>query len=240
MCEGDYMNPVVVMAMWGRRQLVEVNLRLLSLQKCQIIVVASIQEDFDFLRGLQIPHLQIVPAPNNPLGRKWQTGVDQARILGANPVIICGSDDFFSANFIEKACNLSKYHDFIFFDNWFIHTPKERKNYFLRYNMMKYDKPPLGSGRIYSHNFLEKRHWQLFDTGKDVHLDDFSWDNKKHEDKLLLNPADMNILAVKGNWEQLNPLDRILSSSSIDWNFEKEIDKHFNFPQSVHETFKGI
>lgn len=234
------MKPVVVMAVWGRMRLVEINLRLLSTQNCEIIVVASIQEDFDALRAMNIPHLQIVPAPNNPLGRKWQIGVDQARILGANPLIICGSDDFLSQDFIEKASNLAKFHDFIFFDNWFIHTPKDEKSYFLRYNMMKFSKPPLGSGRIFSLNFLEKRHWQLFDTGKDRLLDDFAWHNTRHEDKILLNPPGMHILAVKGEWEQLNPLERILSAESIDWDYEKEIDKHFNFPKTIKELFQNL
>lgn len=234
------MNPTIVMAMWGRRPLVEINLRLLSTKNCQLIVVASIHEDFEFLRGLKIPQLHIVPCTNNPLGKKWQAGVDQARTLGANPVIILGSDDFLSDNFIEKASNLSKYYDFIFFDNWFIHEPKSAKNYVLRYNMMKHDKSPLGSGRVYSHSYLEKRHWQIFDTGIDVKLDDFAWKNVRHEDKILLNPPDMNILAVKGSWEQLNPIDRILSHPTIDWDFEKEIDKHFNFPKSIKETFQNL
>jgi hypothetical protein len=55
-----------------------------------------------------------------------------------------------------------------------------------------------------------------------------------------MNPPDMNILAVKGAWEQMNPIENILSSSTIDWNYEKEIDKHFNFPKSVKETFAQI
>jgi hypothetical protein len=241
MHEGNnMMNPVVVMAVWGRQKLVEINLRMLSEQKCQVIVVASAPEDFVFLRSLKLQNIQIVPHPNNPLGKKWQEGVDQARILGANPVIICGSDDFLSSNFIEKACELSKYHDFIFFDNWFIHEPKGCKNYTLRYNMAKYNKPPLGSGRIYSHDFLQKRHWQLFDTGKDIHLDNFAWENVRHQDRILMNPKDMHILAVKGDWEQINPIDKILSHSTIDWDHEKSIDQYFNFQKSVKETFQGI
>jgi hypothetical protein len=234
------MNPVVVMAMWGRQSLVEINLKMLCRQNCRVVVVASAPEDISFLVSLKLQNIQIVQHSNNPLGKKWQEGVNHARILGANPLIICGSDDFFSENFIEKASELAKNNDFIFFDNWFIHSPKDQKNYTLRYNMIKHGKPPLGSGRIYSKKYLDKRHWQLFDTGKEIHLDDFAWNNLRHEDKILLNPMGMHILAVKGSWEQINPLDRILSHSTIDWDHEKEIDKYFNYPKSIQETFKGV
>lgn len=234
------MNPTVIMAIWGRQSIVEVNLRLLAMQNCQIVVVCSINEDSNFVRGLKLPNIHIVTTSNNPLGKKWQFGVDHARTLGANPVIILGSDDFLSANFIEKACELSKYHDFVFFDNWFIHAQKEQKNYFLKYNMIKYGKPPLGSGRVYSERFLERHNWALFDTGKDWHLDDFAYFTMKSEDKILLNPTGMNILAVKGSWDTMNSLDKILSSDSIDWSHEKQIDQYFNFPKSVKETFQNL
>jgi hypothetical protein len=232
------MNPVVVMAMYGRRKLVETNLRLLSEQNCTVVVAASIYDDFNFLRELRIPNLQIIPTSNKPLGRKWQEGVDSCRILDANPLIILGSDDFLSQNFVKKACELAKEFDFVFFDKWFILDQQSGKQYSLRYNMMKHGKPPLGSGRIFSKAFLERHHWQLFDTSLNIKLDDFIYDNILSDDKILLNPDGMNILAVKGNHETMNPLNKILSNQTIDWTPEKTIAGAFNFRKPIKELFE--
>lgn len=228
------MNPVVVMAMYGRRSLVEINLSLIP---CQVVVAASIHEDFDMLRSLKNPNVQIVPTSNYPLGKKWQDAVDCARILQADPLIILGSDDFLSKCFIARACEMAVDHDFCFFDHWFIHDQVSKKQYSMRYNMMKYGKPPLGSGRIFSKAFLDRRSGQIFDTSLSVKLDDFAYENVISSDKILLNPEGMHVLAVKGRHESLNPLDRILSTESIDWTEEKNIDQYFNFEKPIKEMF---
>ncbi len=230
------MNPVILIAVYGRMRLVEINLRLLSEQNCQIVCVASLDEDFKALRKMAIPNLQIIPAPNNPLGAKWQSGVDQCRILDADPLIILGSDDFLDQTFIKNACRISKYMDFVCFDRFFIHSPNDGKNYSLRYK----NKFPLGSGRVYSKKYLNEKHWIMFDSERNRLLDDFAWDNTKFGDKILFNPEGMNLLAVKGQWEVLNPLDKILQSESIIWDYETEIDKYFNYSTPIHEIFKNL
>lgn len=227
------MNPIVVMAVYGRRPLVEINLRLLTEQKCQLVVMASLQDDFDFLRQLKLKNLQIIPAPNSPLGRKWQMGVDQSRILDADPLIILGSDDFLNQNFIERACELSPIHDFICFNEWHIYAPKDKKSYSLKYKTMF----PLGGGRVYSREFLDRRQWRLFDAEKERLLDDFAWQTTEYKDSILFNPAGMHILAVKGQWEQLNPLDKILSADSISWKEVKTLDHLFNFSKPIQKLF---
>lgn len=236
------MNPIILIAMFGRRRLVEINLRLLAEQKCQIVVVASLQEDFAFLRSLKIPHLQIVPAPNNPLGAKWQVGVEQCRVLKADPLIILGSDDYLSADFVSRACQLSTAFDFVCFNTWSIYEAQTGKAYQLTYNkkMANGGRFPLGSGRSYSGRFLDRKYWQLFDPSLNRLLDDFSWNSVKAPDVILFNPAGMSLLAIKGNWEQFNPLDKILSSPNITWERVKieDLDKVFNFKESIKQTFK--
>lgn len=224
-------NPVVIMAMLGRREFVKVNLQHIE---ASVVVAASLQEDFDFLRALRAPHLQIVPVSNNPLGAKWQAAVNAARILGADPLITLGSDDFLSAGFIKKAVELSQYNDFIFFDKWHIFDCEGRKYYSLDYQMDKFSKPPLGSGRVFSSRFLESHSWQLFDPSMSKRLDDFAWNNHRDGDRLLKNPEGMSILAIKGRHETMNPLNTILSSESIRWQAAKEIP---NFGFNPKETF---
>ena len=228
------MNPIIVMAMWGRRELVRKNLEMLD---AQVIVASSLQEDFDFLRSLKVNNLQILPTSNRPLGAKWQHAVDAARLLGADPLIILGSDDFLSAGFVAKACHLTKDFDFIYFDKWYIFDTQSRKSYALDYQMARFGKPPLGSGRIYSKKFLDAHSGRLFDNGIDSRLDDYAWDQVNHaNDQLLMNPDGMAVLAVKGPHEQLNPLSRILASDAIKWS-ECAIDQYFNFSKPIKEIF---
>lgn len=228
------MNPIVVMAMWGRRRLVQLNLEMLP---CQVVVASSLQEDFEFLRTLQLERVQIMPTSNRPLGSKWQHAVNAARLLGADPLIILGSDDFLSTGFVERACQLSCDYDFIYFDKWFIFDTASRKSYALDYQMSRYGKPPLGSGRVYSKRFLDAHGGRLFDGSMDSRLDDYAWEHVNHTaDRLLMNPDGMAVLAVKGPHEQLNPLSRILSSDSIKWR-EGPIDKHFNFSKPIKDIF---
>jgi hypothetical protein len=226
------MNPVIVMAVWGRLRLVEINLQLLASQKCEVVVVTSLQQDFDFIRKLKHKNVHVVSHSNNPLGKKWQFGVDHARSLGANPVIILGSDDFLSSEFVEKAVEQARQNEFIFFTEWSIFDSKTSNCYHLRYKKVF----PLGSGRIYSSSFLDRKSWQIFDTGKDIHLDDFAWDNLDQLDKVIMNPPGLKLLAVKGNWEQLNPLNSILSAHSITWEPVKNLD----FGYDVKQTFKNL
>lgn len=222
--------------MFGRKPIVKLNIEQLSKENCTIVVAASIQDDFDFLRSLKLPHLQIVPTSNYPLGAKFQQGIDQCRILNADPLIVTGSDDLLSAGYIQRATELAKRHDFICLNHWFIHHPETGKDYRLKYNFTF----PLGGGRVFSKRFLDSKFWQIYDRSLNVKLDDFIWNTTKFEDQVLFNPDGMNILSIKGSWETMNPIDKILSAGSITWNYEKEIDRHFNFDRPVKEIFRNL
>lgn len=234
------MNPIIVIACWGRLPLLEINLRMLLAQGAQVVVTVSLNQDANFIKGLKLKNVHMVTVANNPLGKKWQAGVNKARELGADPLIIVGSDDFLSANFVSKACNLSRYKDFIFFDHFFIHAPESGQNFYIKYNMERWDKPPIGSGRIYSKLLLERRNWGIFDPEADIHLDNYAWENKHHDDQLMCDPNGINVLAVKGSWECMNPMDKILLSDTIYWEEEKNIDQHFGYGKTVKDIFKDL
>lgn len=220
------MNPIILMAMYGRKPVVEVNLRIT--EGC-FLVVTSLQDDMDFLRRLNLPNVQILPAPNHPLGYKWQCGVEGARKLGADPLIILGSDDFLSHGFVKKACEWSKKFDFIYFDKFYIHDLIEKESFFIDYQMVKWNKPPIGSGRIYSKQFLDKHDWKLFDVNLGWKLDDFAWSNRRSDILELMNPPDMHILAAKGRWEQKNPIEKFLGHDKLSWKYESDLNKVFGF-----------
>lgn len=226
------MNPIVLIAMYGRRPLVKINLELLYKQKCKIVVITSSDPDYHFVRDLDFDNVRICTAPNQPLGKKWQIGVDFCKAAGADPLIILGSDDFLSSDFISKACEIKE--DFTFFTEWYIHDLINKKDYHLRYRNLF----PLGSGRVFSKLFLDRNDWKIFDDTRSRLLDDYAWDNVKESDKILINPKGMKLLAVKGRWETINELEKILEAETIQWEPETKINSHFGF--DIEQTFRGI
>ncbi len=189
---------------------------MLAEEECNGIVTASIQDDFDFINKLKLPNVTLVPYSNYPLGAKWQHGVNHARMIGTETLIILGSDDFLSKGFVKKATDLSKKHDFIFFDKFYLLDMNSKFQYKFDYKMMEYGKPPIGSGRVFSKKFLDSHSWNLFDTSLQTKLDDFAWHNHKFSDRLLMNPEGMAVLAVKGSWDCLNPIDKFFATDTID------------------------
>lgn len=230
------MNPVIVMCVWGRLELVEINLRLLESQYCKVVCVVSTKQDHEFINRLKLPYVHLFEHANIPLGQKWQFGAECARKLGADPVIILGSDDYLSENFVRIGSKMSKYNDFIYFDRWMIYEPGTQKGYSLQYQTTF----PLGSGRVFSKSFLDRYKWELFDTGRNYHLDEFIWDQTGFNDMILRNADGMNLLSIKGKWEAMNPLDKLLNTERIKWDYENNLDKHFNFNRPIKEIFSCV
>ena len=228
------MNPVILIAMYGRKQLVQTNLELLRKQNCKVVVITSTDPDYLFIRDLDMPNVEICVAPNHPLGKKWQIGVDYCKNLKADPLITLGSDDFLSSGFVDKAITFKEL-DFIFFTQWHIHDSINKKDYFLKYKNLF----PLGSGRVFYKKFLERNNWILFDSERERLLDDYAFDSIKYDDRILINPPEMKLLSIKGRWETMNPMEKILEASEkIDWWPEMSIDHHFGFERQIKDMFQ--
>jgi len=228
------MNPVILIAMYGRKKLVQTNLELLQKQKCTVVVITSSDSDYLFIRDLDMDNVHSCVAPNQPLGTKWQIGVDYCKNINADPLIILGSDDFLSSGFVEQAINYKEL-DLIFFTQWHIHDSLSKKDYFLRYKNFF----ALGSGRVFYKRFLDRNNWIVFDKDRSRLLDDYAFDSIKYYDKVLVNPPGMKLLSIKGAWEVMNPIEHILSASDkIDWWPEVSIDHHFGYDRKIKDLFQ--
>lgn len=221
------------MAFWKRHEVVKRNIELLSLQTVPFILatVYSDDEDGEFIYEMKNKYPRMVRpvfAENNPLGKKWQAGVNYAKAIGADPLITLGSDDFFNVDFVKNACELSKEIDFVGLTQWWAYDSTIQQLYKLRY-IADF---PLGGGRIYSEKLLFQMDWELFDSEKNHHLDDYAW-TKKDKTWVLLDettPYGLQILSVKGNWNTMNPLEKILNNpANILWSKINNIDKEMGF-----------
>ncbi len=191
-------SPCVVIATHQRLQITTVNIKQLISQGVKVVLVCSDTMEKQYYENFDI---HVVLAPNNPLGAKWQAGVDYARQYDPSHIVITGSDDLLSNNFFEKYCTLDD--EFICFYQWYIWY--NSKLYQLRYLPLL----PLGGGRIYNRALLGKMNYRLFDTSKSRLLDDFAWNKMKeiNEVKMFAVRSIPEILAIKGAWPCMNPVD---------------------------------
>lgn len=214
-----------VLASHGRMKIVLQNVyHLLSMG--EVFIAVSDRDEYDKLKALPC-HVFLVP--NKPLGNKWQYCVSYARTFNPSCLIICGSDDFLSTDYIENAMKLvDRGYDFIGVNEWFMTDGK--KHYKAKYKHRQ--DFPAGSGRVFTKKCLDKINWHLFDTKRDRLLDDKAldqiWDAKiKSYISQDAEEDGLRILAVKGDWPVLNPLAKFLTSKTIEITKIKELPKQF-------------
>lgn len=187
------MNVCAVIPTHNRKEITSINIQLLLRQGIKIVLVVSTEEERAFYSGFAI---EVIVRQNNPLGRKWQEGVNYARNLQPEYLIILGSDDILSKDFVEKYCGqwlFVGFKAFYIYENGRVHLLSYLVN------------QCIGGGRVFHRDFLNAVGWQIF-INKERLLD-----NKASE--LSTNFARCielrfpEVLAVKGNWPVLNPFD---------------------------------
>lgn len=218
------MNPLIVIATHGIERAA---ITLDNIKACYpygvVLVISDILE-----RGFydDRENVHVVMAPNEPLGQKWQTGIDEARQMPHSHLVITGSDDILAKGYVEYAMSFRL--DFVGLRAWYI--LHEDKLYLIEYKAP--GNIPLGGGRVYSKKFLESIDYQLFDTGKSKLLDNHAWNKaSKSRHKLIYQPK---ILAVKGPWVCMNPVNLSHPNVKLIKTYEGDemksiIEKNFDY-----------
>jgi len=212
-----------VIASHGRLGILKQNIKHL-LNYGDIFLTVSYEEDDRFIYHNFIneiddpfPKLHYSTGPNNPLGNKWQRCVDMARSVNPSLLITCGSDDFISTDYIENAMKiLDKGYDFVGANYWYM--TDGRSHYKAKYRHRQ--DFPAGSGRVFTKKCLDAINWEVFDRKKDRLLDDKALEQiKKAKIKTYISQEPekdgLRILAVKGNWDCLNPMQKFLTSKTV-------------------------
>jgi hypothetical protein len=188
-----------------------------------VFLAVSDRKEMELIKS-QCQEVNITVVQNNPLGRKWQSAVDLARKHGAETIITCGSDDVLSNNYGSIAMQLVDQYDFIGLNHW--HVTDGSNHYLMSYRFLKGF--PAGSGRIFSKRCLDTIGWNLFDTRANRLLDDQAMNliYRYGMDMLIdqvSTPNWLNVLAIKGNWQCLNPLSKFLIAPTIECEKLKEL-----------------
>lgn len=200
--------PVVVIASHQRQQITEtvINKVLKSHNSVRIVLVVSLIDEFNHFKSLNYDRLALAIFPNKPLGNKWQQAVNIAKKIGADPVIILGSDDELNTEFIDNSLKLldQGYHFITFRRYKILHKGI----------LYTYDYKPemgLGSGRVYTAEILNTFKWHLFESSKNKHLDDLGYKQVIQSNKKFLvvenDDYGLIITSIKGDWVMLNPFE---------------------------------
>lgn len=204
------MKSVVLIATHQRLNITSKTIEILSNQNCEIVLVVSESSEFAYFK-IHHPKIHIVQYSNDKLGLKWQAGIEYCKRLNPLSVIIQGSDDVLSKEFISNVdYQVRRGIDFVGLQRWYIYDPTLESLYLFDYTPKDF---PLGGGRFYSRNMLDKINWKVFDTSRNSCLDDMGWNKAKaYNYKLIRKTEESNvhILAIKGNWKVMNKLEDTL------------------------------
>jgi hypothetical protein len=218
-----------VMASHGRVNLVKQNINnILSMGDLYLAITEKSEaEQYSKSESVTGNQLHIETVPNNPLGNKWQHSVDMARKSNPDYLVTCGSDDFLSTDYVENAIKIIEQgHDFVGVNGWYMSDGK--KFWKTKYRHLR--DFPAGSGRVLTKKALDLINWQMYDRKLDRLLDDKLRNQvQKHKIKTFISQdpdkEGLRILAVKGKWDVLNPLEKFLMAPTIEMTRINELPK---------------
>lgn len=180
-------------------------------------VVVTVTNESEFELYDRKTGAYVFKCDNSPLGNKWQTALDKAKLLNPDYIIPVGSDDFLCYNYFDNAKRLiSKGYDFVGVNGWYMSDGKQhfKSKYKLRTDF------PAGSGRVFTKKALDACNWQLYERSLNRLLDDKALAQMKNANIKTYISQDqdkdgLKILALKGRWNCLNPLDKFFTSKTI-------------------------
>jgi len=200
---------IAIMAAHRREKITIKSIERLRRQNYEINEIVVVGDSSIEQMVAQKTGCKYVSHANMPLSDKWQAGVDYAKNLSADAIMICGSDSWYTNNWIKR-CAKSINQGFDLVGTVFFHTCKAYPNQKLRIIQRRYvgrrAQEPVGGGRVISARILNKFNWKLFPVGLKSGLDKPSYDKiVEYGGKIELINNDIKGLGIKSTWDTLNP-----------------------------------
>ena len=188
-----------------------------------IVLVYSLDDDYNFITEYDNVHYHY--SPNSPLGSKWLSGVLYSRLYSPKTIMILGSDDMVSKNYLIYGYNkiVKENYYLVYSDKWYTYDSNNKKLFISKYKQTKRPRyGGIGAGRFWSTEFLDLYRGRIFDPLLNKSLDTFgpllfyyqkSLDTQ-YEIKILAS-KECGILLYKGKHKCFNSLNVILKSQQI-------------------------
>ena len=166
----------ILTALWGRPKLTVLFLKRLQAlsAKFGITCVAVGSEGKPLEDRCREYGVEYIDHPNKPLGRKWNYGLQVFKNFPeVTHVMILGSDDFVSDDFVEYIIGFMTKHETDFFGcvdvYMFGANPKRRG--FGQFYYFTYSGYLVGPGRCYSRKAIDLLDWQIWGDMRNFGLD---------------------------------------------------------------------
>jgi hypothetical protein len=182
-------------------------LRTQSVPPEAIIVVGSERGDIEVAAEAGAYY---VDHPNYPLSWKIQAGILQAKCFYPEGLLLSGSDDFLSRNWIEVFSQYVEEFDMI--GHGIVHMVAIDRGVPLVVRLEAYKgtdrcREPIGAGRLFSRRILDRLGWNLFPEGKERGCDAVCFAQLRAANARVFRYEndDVKLLCPKGGWAQINP-----------------------------------
>lgn len=191
-------------------------LREQTTQIDHIVVIGSCSEDEKASKEAD----HYIEVANFPLGAKLQAGIEYSQSLNPDAILLCGSDDWLSNNWVEALIPYLSSYDLIGVDRLYVLTYKSEE---LQLGQCSYERSetrteePMGPGRLISRRVLDKLNWKLFPATINKGLDKTSFQRiLKVQGKIFLETTgQVKLLAVKGDWPTINNWDAYIRKDRV-------------------------
>lgn len=188
------MDLTIVTAFHGRKELSKAfmwhlrHLRDATGMQLPLVFAFTDGSDFDNVSECMDFCDSAIQSPNRPLGKKWNDAVSAAFGDGAMRVMLLGSDDFASAEYVQHAAH--ERGDFVTLDRFTAYSPARGKAIEVVRSHPIYK--GYGAGRVISSSFFRKCQKAVYDTVRNKGLDD------SMEGKAIMNGIERRVSSFKG------------------------------------------
>jgi hypothetical protein len=181
-----------------------------TLPPSRIIIIGSDEEDREISEMMDIDYIEV---PNEPVRDKVQVGITYCHRFNPDGLLLCGSDDWLSLNWIEVLSKYLKSHDLIGAKFLYsINVFKKRNHQWLMVGRCSYDKnpfragEPIGPGRLISRRILDKLDWRLLEPHRGPEPMAIDWNIYQKilnaGGKIYVEDRDrVKILSPHGSWK---------------------------------------
>lgn len=218
---------IITTCVYKRHKLLRLCLEYYSKIKLhKFIAVYSEKDDLKILQEYKF----VTPVYNSnyPISRKWNRAITECKKYNPDLVLITGSDDFISKEYIDmiKYKIVHERYDFIGMRAWMNFYFSSYLSIFCKTSYSDRT-DPLGAGRCFSKKFLDKLNWNLYDFNLNKRLDCNSYNSFSH----LLNSKNTY---YSFNYYDILLLKDIQSIDSITYSDKESI---FFFINQFYNTY---